>query len=144
MHAPGHPLSFRCGICQHVHTEKQAHIGQCVMHCMQALASRRSSEWASTSVGTQQQQRGRGSRELSRRSSWDLAGQVWIARHPLQLCSATHDILGKELPYTSCHGKFIGSVDFVWFSPTVCLLHYLSCLLEAWRVTGSARSSHPC
>ena len=85
---------------------------------MQALAARRSSEWAGTSTGAQGTSR-KGSRELTRRNSWDLTSQQWIARHPLNLRSATHEVLGKELPYTSCHGKFIGTVDFVWFDPVV-------------------------
>lgn len=28
-------------------------------------------------------------------------------------------VLGTEPSYTSCHGKFIGTVDYVWFTPEV-------------------------
>lgn len=62
-----------------------------------------------------------GGRPKSRRNSMEdpYASRDWMARHPLQLQSACQDILGCELPYTSCHGKFIGTVDFVWFGSQV-------------------------
>ncbi|KAK9799388.1 hypothetical protein WJX73_009972 [Symbiochloris irregularis] len=90
----------------------------------QALAARLSSEWTTTGSANRRGQdlhtRASGGRPKSRRNSMEdnaWPGREWIARHPLQLQSACQDILGCELPYTSCHGKFIGTVDFVWFSP---------------------------
>ncbi len=47
---------------------------------------------------------------------------AWLARHPMRLLSAYNELLGGEPPYTSCHGRFIGTVDFMWFSPEVPLL----------------------
>lgn len=44
---------------------------------------------------------------------------AWLARHPLQLCSAALAVLGQELDWTTCHGAFIGTVDFIWFTPLV-------------------------
>lgn len=36
---------------------------------------------------------------------------------PMQ--SSYEDVLGREPSFTSCHGKFIGTVDFVWYTPRV-------------------------
>ena len=39
-------------------------------------------------------------------------------------------LLGAEPEFTSCHGKFIGTVDYIWFTPQVCtppVLHYFCC-----------------
>ena len=44
---------------------------------------------------------------------------VWLAEHPLPLQSAYKTVLGAEPAFTSCHSKFIGTVDYVWFTPEV-------------------------
>ncbi|KAK9835122.1 hypothetical protein WJX84_011986, partial [Apatococcus fuscideae] len=45
------------------------------------------------------------------------AEPAWLAKHPMHLLSAYNELLGGEPPYTSCHGRFIGTVDFMWFTP---------------------------
>ncbi|KAK9815961.1 hypothetical protein WJX74_009445 [Apatococcus lobatus] len=45
------------------------------------------------------------------------AEPAWLAKHPMRLLSAYNELLGGEPPYTSCHGRFIGTVDFMWFTP---------------------------
>ena len=47
------------------------------------------------------------------------AADLWIAEHPLPLTSSYNFLLGAEPDYTSCHGAFIGTVDYVWFTPEV-------------------------
>lgn len=47
------------------------------------------------------------------------AGEVWIAAHPLPMRSTYEAVLGTEPAYTSCHSKFIGTVDYIWFTPEV-------------------------
>ena len=44
---------------------------------------------------------------------------TWIAAHPIAMQSTYRAVLGTEPAYTSCHGKFIGTVDYVWFTPQV-------------------------
>ena len=47
------------------------------------------------------------------------AADLWIAEHPLPLTSSYNVLLGSEPEYTSCHGAFIGTVDYIWFTPEV-------------------------
>lgn len=42
-----------------------------------------------------------------------------IACHPLRIDSAYRAVTGREAPYTTCHDKFIGTVDFLWYSGLV-------------------------
>ena len=49
-----------------------------------------------------------------------VSTDVWIAEHPVPMHSSYEIVLGGEPSFTSCHGKFIGTVDFVWFTPEVC------------------------
>ena len=44
---------------------------------------------------------------------------TWVARHPLKLCSAYSEVTGNEPPYTTCHSKFLGTVDYMWYTPQV-------------------------
>jgi endonuclease/exonuclease/phosphatase family metal-dependent hydrolase len=44
-------------------------------------------------------------------------GAGWVARHPLRLASAHAAAAGCEPAFTSAHGKFVGTVDYVWFTP---------------------------
>jgi mRNA deadenylase 3'-5' endonuclease subunit Ccr4 len=39
-----------------------------------------------------------------------------VARHPLSLRSAYCAVAGREPPYTTCHGRYIGTVDYVWYT----------------------------
>ena len=41
----------------------------------------------------------------------------WVASHPLRLASAYAATAGVEPPFTSAHSRFIGTVDYVWFTP---------------------------
>ena len=47
------------------------------------------------------------------------ATEVWVAEHPLPMESTYKTVLGAEPAFTSCHTKFIGTVDYVWFTPQV-------------------------
>lgn len=38
------------------------------------------------------------------------------ASHPLRVDSAYRAVTGAEPHYTTCHDKFIGTVDFLWYS----------------------------
>ncbi|KAL4425811.1 hypothetical protein ABPG75_009827 [Micractinium tetrahymenae] len=40
-----------------------------------------------------------------------------MARHPLQLESTYRAVTGREAAYSTCHDKFIGCVDYMWFTP---------------------------
>lgn len=51
------------------------------------------------------------------RSNTPNVNDVWIAEHPLPMQSTYEAVLGTEPAYTSCHSKFIGTVDYVWFTP---------------------------
>ncbi|KAL0055163.1 hypothetical protein WJX82_008002 [Trebouxia sp. C0006] len=42
---------------------------------------------------------------------------TWVARHPLKLRSAYSEVTGSEPPYTTCHSKFLGTVDYMWYTP---------------------------
>ena len=44
---------------------------------------------------------------------------TWVARHPLKLRSAYSEVTGSEPPYTTCHSKFLGTVDYMWYTPNV-------------------------
>ncbi len=44
---------------------------------------------------------------------------TWVARHPLKLRSAYSEVTGGEPPYTTCHSKFLGTVDYMWYTPNV-------------------------
>lgn len=44
---------------------------------------------------------------------------TWVARHPLKLRSAYSEVTGAEPPYTTCHSKFLGTVDYMWYTPNV-------------------------
>ena len=46
---------------------------------------------------------------------------TWVARHPLKLRSAYSEVTGSEPPYTTCHSKFLGTVDYMWYTPNVSL-----------------------
>lgn len=46
---------------------------------------------------------------------------TWVARHPLKLRSAYSEVTGSEPPYTTCHSKFLGTVDYMWYTPQVSL-----------------------
>ena len=52
---------------------------------------------------------------------------TWIAAHPIAMQSTYRAVLGTEPAYTSCHGKFIGTVDYVWFTPKVRLARSACC-----------------
>ena len=41
----------------------------------------------------------------------------WVASHPLRLASAYAEAADGEPPFTSAHSRFIGTVDYVWFTP---------------------------
>jgi hypothetical protein len=43
-------------------------------------------------------------------------GEAPFARHPLQLESSYRAVTGSECPYSTCHDKFIGAVDYIWSS----------------------------
>ena len=47
---------------------------------------------------------------------------TWVARHPLKLRSAYSEVTGSEPPYTTCHSKFLGTVDYMWYTPNVSML----------------------
>jgi len=47
---------------------------------------------------------------------------TWVARHPLKLRSAYSEVTGSEPPYTTCHSKFLGTVDYMWYTPNVSTL----------------------
>ena len=54
---------------------------------------------------------------------------AWVISHPLQLRSAAAAVLqGAELEFTSYHGSFLGTVDYVWFS-----VHPVRCHEQAGR-----------
>lgn len=42
---------------------------------------------------------------------------IWVARHPLKLRSAYSEVTGSEPAYTTCHSKFLGTVDYMWYTP---------------------------
>ena len=44
---------------------------------------------------------------------------TWVARHPVKLRSAYSEVTGSEPPYTTCHSKFLGTVDYMWYTPEV-------------------------
>ena len=66
---------------------------------------------------------------------------TWVAAHPIAMQSTYRAVLGTEPAYTSCHGKFIGTVDYVWFTPQVRLTPS-ACLPTAAKI-GSAQAPSP-
>ncbi len=42
-----------------------------------------------------------------------------VLRHPLELQSAYMEVTGSEPEFTSCHDRFCGTVDYIWFTPKV-------------------------
>ena len=51
-----------------------------------------------------------------------------ILEHPLQLQSAYMEVTGSEPEFTSCHDKFCGTVDYIWYSQvSLCLCKVLLC-----------------
>ena len=42
-----------------------------------------------------------------------------ILQHPLQLQSAYMEVTGTEPEFTSCHDRFCGTVDYIWYTPQV-------------------------
>jgi hypothetical protein len=38
-------------------------------------------------------------------------------RHPLRLKSAYESVCGREPAYTTCHDKFVGTVDYIFYTP---------------------------
>lgn len=55
-----------------------------------------------------------------------------VATHPLDLRSAYVSVTGSEPDYTSAHRRFLGTVDYIWHTPS---LRPLSALLPVpWEV----------
>jgi len=42
-----------------------------------------------------------------------------MLQHPLRLQSAYMDVTGSEPEFTSCHDRFCGTVDYIWYTPQV-------------------------
>lgn len=40
-----------------------------------------------------------------------------VARHPLQLASAYSSLTGSEGSWSTAHDKFVGTVDYIWYTP---------------------------
>ena len=40
-----------------------------------------------------------------------------LARHPLQLASAYSSLTGSEGSWSTAHDKFVGTVDYIWYTP---------------------------
>lgn len=60
-----------------------------------------------------------------------------MLRHPLKLQSAYMEVAGAEPEFTSCHDRFCGTVDYIWYTPqvsvvcrasTLTAVHYLDSL----------------
>lgn len=64
---------------------------------------------------------GKGGSKLPPPSAQDL----WIAEHPLPMQSSYATLLGAEPEFTTCHSKFIGTVDYIWFTPEVIYSPYV-------------------
>ena len=45
--------------------------------------------------------------------------RAYVVSHPLQLRSAYQDCMGREPEITSCHNKFEGTVDYIFYTPQV-------------------------
>lgn len=42
-----------------------------------------------------------------------------VVQHPVTMYSAYAQVTGAEPDYTSCHDKFFGTVDYIWYSAQV-------------------------
>lgn len=42
-----------------------------------------------------------------------------VLQHPLTLQSAYKEVTGSEPEFTSCHDRFCGTVDYIWYTPQV-------------------------
>lgn len=42
-----------------------------------------------------------------------------VLQHPLKLQSAYMGVTGSEPEFTSCHDRFCGTVDYIWYTPQV-------------------------
>ncbi|DBA77493.1 TPA: Protein angel 1, variant 2 [Trebouxia sp. C0004] len=42
-----------------------------------------------------------------------------MLQHPLRLQSAYMEVAGSEPEFTSCHDRFCGTVDYIWYTPQV-------------------------
>ena len=42
-----------------------------------------------------------------------------MLQHPLRLQSAYVEVTGSEPEFTSCHDRFCGTVDYIWYTPQV-------------------------
>ena len=42
-----------------------------------------------------------------------------MLQHPLRLQSAYVELTGLEPEFTSCHDRFCGTVDYIWYTPQV-------------------------
>lgn len=70
---------------------------------------------------------------------------TWVARHPLKLRSAYSEVTGSEPPYTTCHSKFLGTVDYMWYTPNVSHRHRsLACHSHAVSRVSSGVTVHRC
>ncbi|BDA48472.1 probable protein angel homolog 2 at N-terminal half [Coccomyxa sp. Obi] len=50
-------------------------------------------------------------------SGSNLDMEAWVARHPLgTLYSAYAQVLGSEPGFTSCHGRVIATLDYMWYT----------------------------
>ncbi|KAK9842562.1 hypothetical protein WJX81_006229 [Elliptochloris bilobata] len=47
----------------------------------------------------------------------ELPEADWVVRHGLPVRSAYTQVLGAEPLFTSCHGRFTGTVDYIWYTP---------------------------
>jgi len=73
----------------------------------------------------QQQQKKKGSSSseatadaaASRAAAQINDASAWVAKHPLSLKSAYRSVAGAEPAFTSAHGGFVGTVDYLWFTP---------------------------
>ena len=43
----------------------------------------------------------------------------YVLRHPLNVRSAYREVTGVEAEFTSCHDRFCGTVDYIWYTPQV-------------------------
>lgn len=67
------------------------------------------------------------------------ASDLWVAEHPLPLQSSYSTLLGAEPEFTTCHGKFIGTVDYVWFTPEVPLSLFISLRARIASLTSNVQ-----
>lgn len=48
----------------------------------------------------------------------ELKSNVNTAKHPLKLQSAYHSVTGSEPLYTTVHDKYVGTVDYIFYTPS--------------------------